>query len=711
MTDFVDLEIGLRRDGDHYAVELRSSLPGWDMEVRSGYARVQLDVAELEERSLDDAGYGQYLTESLFAAPAVEPEPPPPEVGQTPEMIFYEARSLAQERHIPLRVRLFIGPNAPELHNLCWEKLCDPRDGTPLLTDENVPFSRYLSSMDWGHVSLRRKTDLSALVVVANPDLSNYPHLAPINVRGELDHLGPSLDGMSVTLLASEGTEELVPKGKATVANIKTHLRDGYDILYLVCHGTVEGFEPTLWLEGEDGRVEHVSGNRLVSDLSKLPVLPRLVVLASCQSAGSGTETHASQRRALSALGPRLGEACIPAVLAMQGNVAMGTIAEFMPVFFRELRRDGQIDRAVAAARSQVRDTSPESDWWRPALFMRLKSGRIWYTPGFASEEHEIKTWPPLLRAIEGDEEEHLFCTPILGPGLANCLFGSHREMARHWAETYQFPMAQYYQEDLSQVAQYLAVHWQDPHLRSELRAHLRQELLDRYGKDLLSYYADALPKKLHELIQAVGKLGPECRPLDLYHILAKLPFRIYVSTDPTNLLETVLTSVGRPPQPIVCPWREGIDPVYYEGPFTLSSERPLLYYPFGSLQVPPSLVLTEDDFYDFLIRMTENRSLIPPVVLDALASNALLFLGFQIEERGFRVLIRSIMNLKGRRRDVSSVAAQVFPEEGYVREPERARRYLERYFETAQINIYWGSVEDFIGELERRWREREGEL
>ncbi|HSR34715.1 MAG TPA: hypothetical protein VLY63_29445, partial [Anaerolineae bacterium] len=79
-------------------------------------------------------------------------------------------------------------------------------------------------------------------------------------------------------------------------------------------------------------------------------------------------------------------------------------------------------------------------------------------------------------------------------------------------------------------------------------------------------------------------------------------------------------------------------------------------------------------------------------------------------EERGFRVLIRSIMNLKGRRRDVSSVAAQVFPEEGYVREPERARRYLERYFETTQINIYWGSVEDFVWELERRWREREGD-
>jgi hypothetical protein len=260
-------------------------------------------------------------------------------------------------------------------------------------------------------------------------------------------------------------------------------------------------------------------------------------------------------------------------------------------------------------------------------------------------------------------------------------------------------------------VAQYLAVHWQDPQLRSELRAHLRSQLLDRHGRDLLTYHQDDLPKKLYDLILALGQLGPERRPLGLYRVLARLPFRIYVTTDPSNLLETVLASVGKTPQPIVCPWQDGIDPKYHEGPFAPSVEHPLVYYPFGSLQVPHSLVLTEDDYYDFLIRMTENRKFIPPVVLDALAFNALLFVGFQIEARGFRVLLRSIMNLKGRRRDVSSVAAQILPKEGDVHEPERARRYLERYFETAQINIYWGSEEDFIQELERRWRERGGEL
>jgi phosphatidylserine/phosphatidylglycerophosphate/cardiolipin synthase-like enzyme len=53
-------------------------------------------------------------------------------------------------------------------------------------------------------------------------------------------------------------------------------------------------------------------------------------------------------------------------------------------------------------------------------------------------------------------------------------------------------------------------------------------------------------------------------------------------------------------------------------------------------------------------------------------------------------------------------VAVQIDPEEGRIQEPERARRYLESYFQDADISIYWGSVEDFARELQQRW-ESEG--
>ncbi|UCC64089.1 MAG: CHAT domain-containing protein, partial [Anaerolineae bacterium] len=546
-------------------------------------------------------------------------------------------------------------------------------------------------------------------VLVANPDLSDYPHLAPLNVEDELERARCSLDGIPVTVLASTTTSEPLPQGRASLEDLLIHLRDGYDILYLVCHGTLVGGEPTLWLEDKEGNVERVSGNRFVAGLSKLSSHPRLIVLASCQSAGSGRETHAALGNALSALGPRLAEACIPAVVAMQGDVAMETAAEFMSVFFHELSRDGQIDRAMAAARNHVQ--APGSDWWRPALFMRLKSGRIWYTPGFGGDAHEIETWPPLLDAIEGDEEDS-YCTPILGPGLTDPLLGSHREIARQWAEELHFPMAYHCREDLSQVAQYLAVLWQDRPLRNHLRKHLWRELLERCGPALPGDSSDGLLQALHEFVQSTSAQGAEFEPLEPYRILAQLPFRIYITADPTNLLEETLIAAGKEPQHRVCPWREEIRPADYEFDDTPSVHRPLVYYLLGSFHRPQSLVLTEDNCYDFLIGITARKDRIPLVVRSALAEHELLFLGFRIQERGFRVLLRAIMNCEGRTAaPVPSVAAQVYPEEDYAQEPERARRYLERYFQTAKINIYWGSAGDFVRELGRRWQERGGKL
>ncbi len=64
----------------------------------------------------------------------------------------------------------------------------------------------------------------------------------------------------------------------------------------------------------------------------------------------------------------------MPAVIAMQGNLTTETASVFMPTFFTELRRDGQVDRAMAVARGTVRD---RPDWWVPVLYMNLKRGHI----------------------------------------------------------------------------------------------------------------------------------------------------------------------------------------------------------------------------------------------------------------------------------------------------------------------------------------------
>jgi len=682
------MEIGLhRRDADSYRVELRFSQPESDADVRlaqRGPSLVRFDLDQLRELALDAAAYGQCLSESLFADPGVR-------------TAFAQARGAAQTQDVPLRLRLFIGPSAPELHSLRWEMLRDPQDGSPLLTSEHILFSRYLSSRDWRPVRLRPQTELRALVVIADPTgLAEYEPggrpLAPLDVEGELARAKSGLGSIPVTPLASGGS--------ATLNNVIAHLRDGFDVLYLVCHGALIEGRPQLWLEDEAGDVAVVAGSELVTRLRELRQRPRLVALASCQSAGTGDEARSSDEGALAALGPRLAEAGIPAVLAMQGNVAMQTVAQFMPVFFQELQRDGQIDRAMAVARGAVRE---RPDWWMPALFMRLRSGRLWYTPGFGDERREMEKWPALLRHIRRGR-----CTPILGPGLTESLLGSRREIAQRWAETYHFPMAPHDREDLPQVAQYLAVNQDHMFPRGELGEHLRQEILRRYGDDLPGDLQDA---SLDDLITAAGAQRREREAAEPHRVLAQLSLPIYITTDPSNLLTEALAAAGKEPQVELCRWNEDVEilpSIYDDEPaYRPDKQHPLIYHLFGQIREPDSLVLTEDDYFDYLIGVTRDKDLIPGVVRRALADTALLFLGFRMDDWNFRVLFRSIMSQegRGRRSRYAHVAVQIDPEEGRILEPERARRYLESYFQGADISIYWGSAEDFVQELQRRWK------
>ena len=182
MTPYADLEIGLhRRDADHYSVELRFSHAESDADVRlthGGPSLAQFDFKRLRELAVDDEAYGHLLSESLFADSAVG-------------AAFAQARTAALTQDASLRLRLFVGPSAPELHNLRWETLRDPELGTPLVTGEQILFSRYLSSQDWRPVGPRPRADLRALVVIANPaNLAGYAPqgrpLTPLDVQGEL---------------------------------------------------------------------------------------------------------------------------------------------------------------------------------------------------------------------------------------------------------------------------------------------------------------------------------------------------------------------------------------------------------------------------------------------------------------------------------------------------------------------------------------------
>jgi hypothetical protein len=685
MAQPVDLEIGLhRRDGQTWTVELQCTRSDQDVDVRLVRDGPSFELEELRRHASDVVAYGRLLTDTLFAVDDVRQQ-------------FAMARAAAESQDLPLRLRLFVGPNAPELHDVRWETLRDPDRDAALLTDEQMLFSRYLSSMDWRPVGVRPRAALRALLVIANPsDLDTYQpggrRLAPVDVAGERERSAAALYPIEVTDLASNG--------RATLDELVAYLRDqrGYDILYLICHGFLARGEPQILLETGAGTVARVPGSALAERLHDLRTRPRLVVLASCQSAGHGAELRSDDEGALAALGPRLAEAGIPAVLAMQGNISMQTMAELVPVFFRELRSDGHIDRALAVARSAVRD---RPDWSVPVLFMRLKSGRIWYSPGFSEA---FDKWPALFADIRQGR-----CTPILGPSLNDGLIGTREEIAWKWASTYHFPLAPHARGDLAEVAQYLATSLNYRFPRESLREHLRAELFERYH----------LPDELHdasldELVKAAGERRRAVDPAEPHAALAALPFPLYVTSDPADLLPAALTVQGKDPQVELCRWSDDVEwpqSIYQLTPdYRPEVGRPLVYHLFGHLAHPDTVALTTEDYDDFLIGVTSNRDLIPAVVRRALSDSALLFLGYRIDQVDFRVLFRSLMRQqgRGRRRRYAHVAVQIDPEESTTLEPERARRYMQEYFGGADISIYWGSVESFVRELQRGWEQEQ---
>ena len=604
--------------------------------------------------------------------------------------------TLSEGSEMPVRVRLYIADDAVELHPLVWEALRDPESGELLVTRERFLFSRFISNEDFRPIRFRAQDQLRALVVIANPsNVADYKPggrpLTPLDVPGETARATQSLGELPVTILAEPGT--------ATFNGIVSKLREGYDILYLVCHGALIDDEPRLCLEDETGKAAIVPGTELVTRLSELKQRPRLVVLASCQSAGTGAEGQSTDEGVLAALGPRLAHAGIPAVVAMQGSVTMRTIGTFMPIFFKELQVDGQIDRAMAVARGAVRDWE---DWWMPVLYMCLKQGRIrWYTPGFKGGDPNFDRWRSLVNNIAKGT-----CTPIIGSGLLESLAGSFRDIAREWATTHKYPMAGNEREQLPLVAQYLVVNQGEAaYARDEFRAALKAGLLKNYGHDLNPEERGA---ELEQLISTAGTVRRKQEPAEPHKVLAGLKLPVYLTTNPDNLLADALFEAGQKPHVLLCPrGQDDTLPSTDDPNYRPTKEEPLVYHLFGHLREPDSVVLTQDDYFDYLIDVTRKNDIIPKSVRVSLANTALLFLGFQLTDWDFRVFFRSIMSQEGRdrRKRFSHVAVQIDPEQEQLIDPARARNYLETYFSDTHISIFWGNAEDFLAELQRQMK------
>jgi hypothetical protein len=691
-SEWADLEILLHRSGKGgYAADLRFYDPrsdDLDYLHYDGTPPLLFNFQRLAELMTDPRAYGKALSDMLFAD----------QIRQR----FKEHR--AQLKGLPMRVRLAFGTDAAELQALHWEALRDPALDAPLL-DRHTPFSRYVSASTFREASRQYRDPLRTIIAIANPsDLPQY-ELAPIDTEQQL--------ACARRILKAHAPVELVGD-QAGFERLSDELRRGCDLLYIVAHGGFTKGEYMLWLTNQHGEVELLRATELLECIRNLIELPRLVVLMACQSGGTGQGVPAHGEPSLVALGPLIAEAGVPAVLAMHGQISIGTATGFLKVFVEELRRTGVIDDAAAAARVSVQR---QPDAWMPVLFMRSKSGVIWHRPRPPRQRRTFDKWGTLITNLRAGS-----CVPILGPGLLAPLMGSTSEIARQLATKHNLGMVSPARESLPQVAQLLQLRTDRTMLRYELSTALRENLARRCPGVIP---ADNWSISLYLLLkEANQRLWGE--RLDPHRVLAQFPCPLFVNAAPDPLLEVALQQRSKQPQLVICPWTSDLswatgafDPkdqalnLEHGAPsagrqrprtnskFLPDDRRPIVYHPFGILQLLSSLVLTEDDYFQYLVGNTMGQAQKLSALPYLLTNSALLFIGFRLDDWSFRVILREILQLKSAlSSDVTHIGVQIDPATSLATD-DQSYSYLEEQLRAYNITIYWNSTDSFLGELD----------
>jgi len=279
-------------------------------------------------------------------------------------------------------------------------------------------------------------------------------------------------------------------------------------------------------------------------------------------------------------------------------------------------------------------------------------------------------------------------CTPFLGAGACHGRIKVASEISRELAREHGYPFAD--RHDLARVMRYVSVRNGDP-------VFVKEKFVREYFTDLPS---------------------PDfSSPGEPHAALAKFPIPMYLTTNYDDFMARALREAGRSPRVLSCPWYAGApySAEDFDPPATGTDvASPIVYHLHGVATMPESLVLTEDDYIQFLIALAEERHreyvsgravLIPPIVQEVLSRTSLLFIGYSLQDWNFQVLLHGILRElppTHRRRHVS---VQLLPvgRNASAEERRRATDYLDEYFGDLKISVYWGTARDFFIELDRK--------
>lgn len=278
--------------------------------------------------------------------------------------------------------------------------------------------------------------------------------------------------------------------------------------------------------------------------------------------------------------------------------------------------------------------------------------------------------WRLLLSRIKNGA-----CTPFLGAGACAGTLPLGGEIAAHWATLHDYPLED--PHDLARVAQYIGVAQDDA----------------MYPKELICAE-----------LEGVGP--PDFTAKNEPHaVLADLPLPVYMTTNYDDFMTAALRARNKNPSREICRWNTSpaveAEPRLLggEGSFVPTVATPVVYHLHGHLGVPESLVLTEDDYLDFLVAISRDEQLVPHEIQRALAGTSLLFVGYRLSDWDFRVIHRGLVMAGEPSLRRLSVTVQ-------LPRSDPARTYLDAYFSAMKVRVFWGTADEFMTELRQRWEE-----
>ena len=291
--------------------------------------------------------------------------------------------------------------------------------------------------------------------------------------------------------------------------------------------------------------------------------------------------------------------------------------------------------------------------------------------------------WDTLLSRIKNKA-----CTPFIGAGASASVLPVAGRLAQQLADECAYPLGD--RDNLARVTEYIAVTKRD----------------------------GMAPKdRIREIFESTESAG-QASVNGIHRMLASLQLPIYLTTNYDNLMVRALREANRDGRREICRWNRLLleqEASAFDTGYEPTPANPVVFHLHGHTDVAESIVLTEDDYLDFLVNISKDlsvsptgpqlRAALPIKIRNALRNTTLLFVGYKLADLNFRVILRGLLGSIEQSTKRISIAVQLPPDSTNVQEEiQRTQEYLEQYFNwTLNLQVYWGPAEEFAEELQQR--------